>query len=128
VSVPVPAPIHVLVVDDDPVVRRLVAVILSEEGYVVRTASNGAEALDVAGHSEGTAPDVIVLDLEMPEVDGRACYRALRARGCLAPVLVLSAYGAHQARRELGADAALDKPFDPFELLRRLERLAPSQP
>ncbi|MEX2373423.1 MAG: response regulator, partial [Dehalococcoidia bacterium] len=59
----------------------------------------------------------------MPNMDGRACYRALREQGIDAPVLVLSAYGAHAARRELGAEAALDKPFDPYELVRRLERL-----
>ncbi len=114
---------QILVVDDDPVVRRLVAVTLSDEGHEVRTASNGAEALEIV---DGGCPEVIVLDLEMPEVDGRTCYRELRTRGCEAPVLVLSAYGAHRARKELGAEAALDKPFDPFELVRRLERLIPS--
>ncbi len=114
---------QILVIDDDPVVRRLVALTLSDEGYGVHTASNGAEALQVAAK---TAPDAIVLDLEMPELDGRACFAELRSRGFTAPVLVLSAYGAHRARLELGADAALDKPFDPFELLRRLERLVPS--
>lgn len=122
---PVKAPVRVLIVDDDSVVRRLVALTLLDEGYEVHTASNGAEALDMAAD---VVPDVIVLDLEMPQVDGRACYRELRARGHQAPVLVLSAYGAHQARRELGAQGAMDKPFDPFELLRRLERLIPSQP
>lgn len=111
---------RVLVIDDDPVVRRLVALTLADEGYGVRTAANGAEALELVSEVD---PDVIVLDLEMPEVDGRTCFRELRARGVGAPVMVLSAYGAHRARRELGAEAAMDKPFDPFELLRRLERL-----
>lgn len=114
------ATIHVLVVDDDPVVQRLVRVTLADEGYEVDVASDGEEALRIASDVH---PDAIVLDLEMPRLDGRAAFRELRQRGVRAPVLVLSANGAHAARRELNAEAALDKPFDPFELLRRLERL-----
>lgn len=113
---------QILVVDDDPVVLRLVSLTLSDEGYQVRTASDGVEAVQVAARDP---IDLIVLDLEMPKMDGRTAFRALRAGGVTAPVLVLSAYGAHSARRELGAEAALDKPFDPFELVRRLEGLLP---
>lgn len=111
---------HVLVVDDDPIVRRLVRATLADEGYEVAVASDGEEALRLASEDH---PDVIVLDLEMPKLDGRAAFRELRTRGVRAPVLILSANGAHSARQELAADAALDKPFDPFELVRRLERL-----
>lgn len=111
---------QVLVVDDDPIVRRLVGLTLTDEGYDVAVAEDGEEALRLAAE---TPPDVIVLDLEMPLLDGRAAFRELRQRGVRAPILVLSANGAHAAKQELSADAAMDKPFDPLELVRRLERL-----
>ncbi|MCB9483630.1 MAG: response regulator [Dehalococcoidia bacterium] len=116
---------HVLVVDDDPVVRRLVGVTLSDEGYDVAVASDGEEALRMISE---TSPDAIVLDLEMPRLDGRAAFRELRQRGVRAPVIILSANGAHAAKQELAAEAAMDKPFDPFELLRRLQRLLRAWP
>lgn len=111
---------HVLVVDDDPLVRRLLRVTLADEGYDVALAEDGEEALRVAAEEP---VDAIVLDLEMPRLDGRAAFRKLREQGVDAPVLVLSANGAHAAKRELSADAALEKPFEPFELVRRIERL-----
>jgi DNA-binding response OmpR family regulator len=61
--------------------------------------------------------DAIVLDLRMPGMDGRALFREVRARGNKAPVLIASAYGARQAQQELGAEAAIEKPFDPDELV-----------
>lgn len=111
---------HVLVVDDDPVVQRLVRVTLADAGYAVAIASDGEEALRIASE---VSPDAIVMDLEMPRLDGRAAFRELRQRGVRSPVLILSANGAHTARRELSAEGALDKPFDPTELVRRVERL-----
>ncbi len=68
-------------------------------------------------------PEVIILDLEMPVMNGRAFYRALRAEGHQVPVLILSAYGAQAARTELGAEAAVDKPFEPEELVERASAL-----
>lgn len=76
----------------------LVKVTVADEGHHVRTASNG--------------------------VDGRTCYRRFREARVTSPVPVLFAYGVKQARRELGAEAAMDKPVDPEGLLGRLERLA----
>lgn len=111
---------YVLVVDDDPVVQRLVRVTLADAGYEVDIASDGEEALRIASEA---SPDAIVLDLEMPRVDGRAVFRELRQRGIRSPILILSANGAHAARRELSAEASLDKPFDPTELVRRVARL-----
>lgn len=116
---------RVLVVDDDPVVQRLVSATLGDEGYRVLIARDGAEAVRLA---TAEAPDAIVLDLEMPQLDGRSAFRALREHGVRAPVLVLSANGASAARRELNAEAALDKPFDPTELLRRLARIIGGPP
>ena len=65
----------------------------------------------------------MVLDLEMPVMDGPSCYRALRSRGVAAPVLILSAAEAVAVAKELGADAALGKPFDVLHLTTLLSQL-----
>jgi len=113
--------VNVLVVDDDPAIRNLVALTLRSEGFDVSTAGNGELALYELERGDF---DAIVLDLEMPVMDGRTFYRALRARNRSTPVMILSASGSLEARFELGADDAMPKPFDPFELVQRLERLA----
>ncbi|MFN8559657.1 MAG: response regulator [Dehalococcoidia bacterium] len=105
---------YVLVVDDDPDIRRLLEEVLTDEGYETRLASNGAEALTAVAERE---PDLILLDLMMPVMDGRQfCERFLRSRdagGRRAPVLVISADRAlpEQARR-MGVDGYIAKPFD----------------
>lgn len=111
----------VLVVDDDLGILRLVTEVLSEEGFVPVKAADGAEALDLL--RQGLSPSAIVLDLSMPRMDGRAFLRQARDLGVAAPVLILSAYGAHAARRELGADDALPKPFDIDVLAGRVRAL-----
>lgn len=112
--------LRVLVVDDDPAVVRLVDATLRDEGFVVASAVNGEEALE---RLEQFDADVIVLDLEMPLMDGPAFFRSLRSRGREIPVLLLSAYGARRARRELGAEGAMEKPFDPQILGQRVREL-----
>jgi CheY-like chemotaxis protein len=112
--------VGVLVVDDDRTLLRLMRLTLQDSGLEVTTAANGAEALE---RLETSAPSAIVLDLEMPEMDGRTFYREMRNRGYTAPVLILSAYGAREARRELKAEAHMSKPFDPEELLAALLEL-----
>lgn len=119
--------VRVLIVDDDPVIRRLVSLTLVDEGYQVDVAEDGEQGLALLDRAPDALPDLIVLDLEMPVLDGRTFYRKIRDRGLAVPVMILSAFGAHAARRELGAEAALDKPFDPFDLVRRLDRLVPRQ-
>src|SRR5437870_2195447 len=89
----------VLIVDDDAALGRLVRMTLLN-GYEVQTASNGLDALQQV---DNLRPDVVVLDLEMPVMDGRALYRELRARGHHMPVLVLSAFGARSGQLQLGA-------------------------
>jgi CheY-like chemotaxis protein len=110
----------VLVVDDDESVVKLLKATLCDDGLQVETASNGAAALELIEEHE---PDAIVLDLEMPVMDGVSFYRAMRARGLHIPVLVLSAYGASHARRQLGAEASLAKPFDPDVLMEQMRGL-----
>ena len=111
---------QILVVDDDPALNILVAHLLRDEGYEIQTAAHGREALQSI---DGGCPDAVVLDLEMPVMDGRAFYHRLRAARCMTPVIILSAHGAKQAQRELGADAALDKPFDPDEFVTAVHEL-----
>ncbi len=105
----------VLVVDDDPGVRTTVAEILESEGYTVATAENGLEALRAL---ETVSPELVLLDMQMPVLDGWEFARKLRERGLRLTILVVSA--AQEARRwarEIGACGALRKPFELFDLL-----------
>jgi two-component system, chemotaxis family, chemotaxis protein CheY len=113
--------IRVLVVDDDEALLRMVRLTLSSAGCLVTTAGNGLEGLDRL--DEGEAFDVVVLDLQMPRMDGRTFYHEMRERGHQPEVVVLSAYGAQEARRELGASAAVPKPFDPDYLVETVRRV-----
>jgi DNA-binding response OmpR family regulator len=108
----------VLVVDDEPSMSHLVALTLEDAGFEVIAQPEGASALRAV---DDVHPDVIVLDLHMPVMDGPTFFRCLRERGDRTPVLLLSgSHSARRAQRELGADDALQKPFDPDELVRRL--------
>jgi DNA-binding response OmpR family regulator len=127
----------ILVVDDDPKIVRLVRTYLEREGFAVETAADGPSALDAIERHE---PALIVLDLMLPELDGRAVMRAVRRDEIAAriPILVVSARGSTLDRiggLEDGADDYLVKPFSPGELvlrvkaiLRRTETRAPQQP
>lgn len=111
----------VLVVDDDHAILRMLRLCLSTAGLRVTTADNGAAGLDRLG---GDDIDVVVLDLQMPTMDGRSFYREMVARGQTKPVVIVSAYGAEEARRQLGAAAAIPKPFDPDALIEMVLGLA----
>lgn len=112
----------VLVVDDDPSILLVVAELLDDEGYVVGTAANGAEAL---GAVERLDPALVLLDMRMPVIDGWGFVRGLRARDkAVPPILVMTA--AQDARRwaeEVGAAGYVAKPFDLDDLLSAVERL-----
>jgi DNA-binding response OmpR family regulator len=110
----------ILVVDDDVRVARLVSSTLKTEGYDVITVFSGTDAVDELDH---TPVDLMVLDLNMPGMDGRTCFREARQHGYRGPVMLLSAEDVRTAGRELGADAAIRKPFDFEDLLEATHKL-----
>ncbi len=112
----------ILVVDDDPRLRDLVALACHRAGYSVVTASNGTQALT---HAQRESPDLIVLDVGLPEMDGLQVCRHIRARSQV-PILFLSARADEVDRilgLELGADDYVTKPFSPRELLARIRAI-----
>ncbi|WP_460718205.1 response regulator transcription factor [Nocardia heshunensis] len=122
----------VLVVEDDPNVRSTLEQLLRFEGYRVSVACDGREALDLL---ETDRPDLAVVDVVMPRLDGLSLCRTLRRRGDRLPILVLTARGQagdRVAGLDAGADDYLGKPFDTEELLARLRALlrrsAPAEP
>jgi two-component system, OmpR family, response regulator MprA len=115
---------RVLVVDDDPPLRRMLARTLGAEGFEVTVAADGGAALVEV---QRAAPDVIVLDVAMPAIDGLSVTRRLRAKGLATPILMLTARDAvadRVAGLEAGADDYLVKPFAVPELVARLRALA----
>jgi two-component system response regulator MprA len=125
-------PTRILIVDDEPAIRQLVADILLTEGYVVSEAANGFQALSMVSRER---PDAIVLDLMMPIMDGptfvRTCFVQSLARPI--PILLTSASpGLRQHADQLrpfGVHAWIAKPFDLIRLLERVAQLTePSEP
>ena len=114
---------RILIVDDDPPVRRMLARTIGAEGYVVGEAADGAQALVAV---EANAPDLVVLDVTMPGLDGFEVCRQMRRRGVATPVILLTARDAvadRVAGLDAGADDYLAKPFDSGELLARIRAL-----
>ncbi|HEX2312290.1 MAG TPA: response regulator, partial [Thermomonospora sp.] len=114
---------RVLVVDDEPAVREALASSLEFEGYRVAEAADGVAALE---RIETDRPDLVVLDVLMPRMDGLTACRRLRAQGSAVPVLMLTArdmVGDRVTGLDAGADDYLVKPFDLDELLARVRAL-----
>jgi len=114
---------HVLVVDDDIEIRSMLRRVLLAEQYDVDTAMNAADGVRLAGERQ---PDVVVMDIGLPDGDGVAAVEQLRAAGRWAPVLMLTAHGDLERRVDsfrAGADDFLAKPFHVEELLARIEAL-----
>ena len=114
-----------LVVDDDPVIQKLLQVNFEMEGYTVVTASDGLEGVEQA---RSQAPDVIICDIMMPRMDGLEVARTLKGDPATAsiPILLLSAKAQQAdvaAGQASGADDYVTKPFDPLDLLQRVATL-----
>ncbi|HZR96450.1 MAG TPA: response regulator transcription factor [Gaiellaceae bacterium] len=113
----------VIVVEDDPELRGVLARGLREEGFATDTVGSGAELLE---RVESAAPDAFVIDIGLPDTDGRDLCQALRARGIDSPVLFLTARDAlvdRIAGFDAGGDDYLAKPFAFVELVARLQAL-----
>ncbi len=122
---------HILVVDDDDRLRRLLQRYLAEQGFRVTTADNAADA---RAKMRSLQPDLMVLDVTMPGETGLDLTETLRRERSDLPILLLTARGAPEDRIagfEAGADDYLGKPFDPYELVLRiramLRRVTPAE-
>jgi DNA-binding response OmpR family regulator len=113
---------RVLVVDDEPSVQEVARAYLEREGFIVDSATDGASALE---HIERKPPELIVLDLMLPDVSGEQIAARVRARSDV-PILMLTAKASEEQRLagfELGADDYLVKPFSPRELVARAKAI-----
>jgi DNA-binding response OmpR family regulator len=114
----------ILVADDEPHIRDLLKLLLEDEGYDVVEAEDGEEAYQVAKDEK---PDVIILDIMMPKVDGYQAYHSIRSDADLKgiPILILTAKSEpiyNRISKGIGADAHITKPFDADEVLSKLKK------
>jgi CheY-like chemotaxis protein len=116
----------ILIVDDDPLIRRLIATTLEDiSGFELLEAGDGEEAVTVA---EEHAPAIVFLDIDMPKLDGIAACRAIRESPATdgATIVMLTAAATDKAAgraEEAGADLFLTKPFSPLDLLKLVDRI-----
>ena len=111
--------LKVLVIDDEPPIRKLLRMGLASQGYDILEAPSGKAGLEQLGN----APDLVILDLGLPDVDGLDLLRTIRARNESVPIVVLSSRGDESGKVEaldLGADDYVTKPFGMEELLARM--------
>jgi len=115
--------VHILVVDDDKNTRRFMKAVLDEEQYIVFTASNGVEALDIL---DTTHIDLVVLDIMMPKMDGYEFTEILRSVQNELPILMVSAKQLPADRKkgfQVGIDDFMTKPVDAEEMVLRIKAL-----
>ena len=113
------APLRVLVVDDEPPIRKLLRMGLGTQNYEILEAPNGKTALELMNQN----PDLVILDLGLPDIQGLELLRMLRARNDAVPIVVLSSRGDEAGKvqaLDLGADDYVTKPFGMDELLARM--------
>jgi two-component system, OmpR family, KDP operon response regulator KdpE len=113
------APLRILVIDDEPPIRKLLRMGLNTQGYEILEAPNGKASLELLAQK----PDLIILDLGLPDIQGLELLRMLRARNESVPIVVLSSRGDEAGKvqaLDLGADDYVTKPFGMDELLARM--------
>jgi two-component system KDP operon response regulator KdpE len=113
------APVKVLVIDDEPPIRKLLRMGLSTQGYEILEAPGGKAALDLLAQD----PDMVILDLGLPDIQGLDLLRMIRGRNESVPIVVLSSRGDETGKvqaLDLGADDYVTKPFGMEELLARM--------
>jgi CheY-like chemotaxis protein len=125
-----PAPVRVLVAEDDPALRRLIELLLSTQGFEVTTVCDGADALATA---ERWQPDAMVVDVMMPRLSGLTVCRELRAnpRHATIPIVLLTARVFDHDIQEvvdLGGIEFMSKPFNPRQLMSALRRMTAEAP
>ena len=118
----------VLVVDDSPTMRQMVAFTLSNAGFTVVEAGNGKEAMGTIGG--GTKPDLVVTDLNMPEMDGITLIQEIRKNAALkfTPILMLTTESSDdkkKAGQAAGATGWVVKPFNPEQMLKVIQKVLP---
>ena len=118
---------HILIVDDDTRLRQLLKSYLMQHAFAISEAANANEAEDILKYIK---PDAIIMDIMMPKKNGDVLTHELRQKGVMTPILILTAKGDTNSRvagLEAGADDYLSKPFEPKELLLRLNNLMKRQ-
>lgn len=113
----------ILVIDDDPIICRIVQKILEQNGYEVLLATNGNEGLGIA---KSTSPDLILLDIMLPDIDGFEICRKLRGTEKTSDISIIMMTAADQSSDivrglDIGADDYATKPFSPLELVARIK-------
>lgn len=117
-----PQPIAVLAVDDDPNMHRLVQLYLKQENIVVTAVSSGRMALHKLDSDKF---DLVISDIQMPQMDGIALVQKIRNRKNTVPVIIISAFGTQsQAKKalEAGANSVLEKPFEQEQLINTIKQ------
>jgi two-component system KDP operon response regulator KdpE len=113
------APLKILVIDDEPPIRKLLRMGLTTQGYEILEAPNGRKSLELLAQK----PDLVILDLGLPDMEGQELLRMIRARNGRVPIVVLSSRGDEAGKvqaLDLGADDYVTKPFGMDELLARM--------
>ena len=123
------AGLRVLVADDRPDLRRLLCLLLEDEGVITAEAADGAQAVHAVLHADGPSPHLILMDMQMPVMDGYTATRQLRRAGCRVPIIAVTAHALAEEKQvclDAGCDDWVTKPLDAERLIRTVRRLAPA--